>query len=114
MAGEPWSGMRQDRRRIDRAPLAPHHEGGDDADLGADPVLTDGYLHHTGAVDQRGLDLERRNAIAAGVHDVVGAAMRPEIAIAVERREVAPGKPVAAEGACLLLGATPIAEHQSG
>src|SRR6202035_1234469 len=86
---------------------------GDDADVGADAVFADRHFRDPRAVDQRGLDLERRHAMAAGIHDVVGAAMRPEIAIVIEGGEVAAGKPVAAEGARLLLRAAPIAEHQS-
>ena len=69
---------------------------------------------NAGTVEEGRLDLQRRHAIAAGVHDVVGAAVMPEIAVLVESREVAAGKPVAPESVRFLLGAAPVAEHQPG
>src|SRR5581483_7170718 len=69
---EPRGGMGQDLPCIDTAAILPHHIGRDDADVAADPMLADGDLGYPGTVPERRLDLERRHAIAASVHDVIG------------------------------------------
>ena len=60
------------------------------------------------------LDLQRRDAIAAGVHHVVRPAMEPGVAVLVEGDEVAAHEPVAAEDGSVLLRPAPVAEHQAG
>src|SRR5690606_8769245 len=52
-------------------------------------------LLHAGVGDQRGLDLDRGEAVPGDVHDVVEAAQDPEAAVGVDRRGV-PGDVVAA------------------
>ncbi len=61
---------------------------------------------------QHRFHLDRRDAVAHGVHEVVVAAVEPEIAVGIEAREVAAREPVAAHHRRLLLRALPVAEHQ--
>ena len=49
----------------------------------------DGRLGHLLVVDQRALDLDRRDAVAGDVHHVVDAAEQPEVAVLVDPRAVA-------------------------
>ena len=63
---------------------------GDDR-LAGDGVgaAADGGLGDPGVVDERGLDLDRRDAMAGHVHHVVDAAEEPEVAVLVDPRAVA-------------------------
>ncbi len=62
--------------------------------------------------DEHALDLVRRHPVAEGVHDVVVAAFEPDVALVIQRREVAAGEPLAPHHRRLFLGPVPVAEHQ--
>src|SRR4051794_604677 len=87
VGGKPRCSVGEDLSGIDRTSHPPHHEGGDDLDGGADLVFADGSLGNAGTVVQGRLDLDRRHAIAAGIHDIVGPPAVPQVAVVVESRE---------------------------
>ena len=72
------------------------------ADLGDDWML-----------QQRRLHLERRDAVAERLHQVVGATAMMYVAVGVDRREVAADEPLAAINLRLLIGPVPVAEHEA-
>src|SRR5262245_28088724 len=61
--GKPCRGMRVNAGRVDQASLAPHHEGGDDADVGAYAAFRNRHLGDAGAILEDRFDLERRHAV---------------------------------------------------
>src|SRR5260370_7272794 len=105
--------MSQTRMGVDGAVDWADGVGGKDHDIETRAIFADRDFRDARAISERRLDFQRRDAIAAGIHDVVGAAMVPEIAVLIERSEVAADEPVATESGRLFLRATPIAEHQS-
>ena len=89
-------------------------ERGDDGDAGADFDLGDAGVDDAGMQEQRVLDLLRADAVAAGGHQIVGAAEIRDRVVGLHPRAVAGDEPFAAERGVGLLGPVPVAEHQAG
>ena len=84
------------------APGMRHDEGGDDADVVAHLDLGAGDLGDDGMLGQRRLHLQRRDAIAERLHEVVGAAAVEHVAVGIDDGEVAADEPLAAIDVALL------------
>ena len=61
-----------------------------------------------------GLNLLRRDAITAGIHQFVRSAEMRDVAVIIDGAEVAADKPFATENLRFLIGSPPVAEHQTG
>src|SRR5207244_13213493 len=76
---------------VDRAFAIPLEADKSDDRLARDLVVAsaDGGLRHLRMVDERALDLDRRDAVPGYVHHVVDAAEQPEVAVLVDGCTVA-------------------------
>src|SRR5262249_41056325 len=73
-----------------------------------------GNLAHARVREQNLLDLARIDIGAAGDHHVLGAVFEREIAVRIERADVAGVQPAAAQGARARLCVAPVAGHDAG